>query len=91
MLLVLSVASAQTTNLRALQESVNVNEYYDCVKENSECKSCPGSCMELVNNNTECMLKNCYSWKTSARCLPMEKCRPGCDRGTNDHVDSDHR
>ncbi len=62
MLLVLSVASAQTTNLRSLQEIVKVSEYYECVKENSECKSCPGSCMELVNNNTECMLKNCYSW-----------------------------
>ena len=37
------------------------NKYVPCIKYNGICK-CPGNCMDLVNNNTQCKLKKCYNW-----------------------------
>ena len=54
--------SVSANNLRMLNE-VKTDQFYPCVEDITQgtC-ACPGSCMELVYNNTECRLKNCYSW-----------------------------
>ena len=54
--------SVSANNLRTLNE-VKTDQFYPYVEDvTTGTRTCPGSCMELVNNNTKCILKKCYSW-----------------------------
>ena len=54
--------SVSANNLRTLNE-VKTDQIYPYVEDvTTGTRTCPGSCMELVNNNTKCILKKCYSW-----------------------------
>lgn len=47
-------------------EVVTTNHYIPCIQTiTSNLCECPGKCMELVNNNTECALKKCYGWNSN--------------------------
>ena len=54
--------TVSANNLRTLNE-VKTDQIYPSVEDvTTGTRTCPGSCMELVNNNTKCILKKCYSW-----------------------------
>ncbi len=62
LIIILFAYSVSANNLRMLSE-VKTTEFYPCTEDTTTgACTCPTSCMELVNNNTQCILKKCYSW-----------------------------
>ena len=52
----------QANHLRILSVNTVATEKVDCSRDTSNNCVCPGSCMTHSNNNSYCVVKNCFTW-----------------------------